>query len=170
MEPSSGGTGAWDRTYTVTSSGSKGVIYKSYRISSDMESQVSLPRSYTLPREFKYKRPKSRKAIRSEHFIHSTNSSDGESIIFWTFLWFRPSDSGTKTNGLAVFIFIDAVDAGDVDSGDDNDVDDAPTSGMPPSLPPHPHALPYTTAYGNRNRFNSPFRGWGLPNQHETKL
>ena len=82
VEPSSGGTGAWDRTYTVTSSGSKGVIYKSYRISSDMESQVSLPRSYTLPREFKYKRPKSRKAIRSEHFIHSTNSSDGESIIF----------------------------------------------------------------------------------------
>lgn len=55
-----------------------------------------------------------------------------------------------------------------MDSGDDNDADNAPSSVMPPSLPPHPHALPY--AYGNRNRMQSPFRGWGLPNQHETKL
>ncbi|KAG8224548.1 hypothetical protein J437_LFUL002152, partial [Ladona fulva] len=44
-------------------------MYKSYRIPSDIDSQISLPRSYTLPREFKYyRRPKSRKAIRSEHF------------------------------------------------------------------------------------------------------
>nr|CAD7434609.1 unnamed protein product [Timema monikensis] len=55
------------------------VMYKSYRIPSDMDSQISLPRSYTLPRQFKYhRRPKSRKAIRSEHFVASTNSSDGD--------------------------------------------------------------------------------------------
>nr|CAD7456098.1 unnamed protein product [Timema tahoe] len=55
------------------------IMYKSYRIPSDMDSQISLPRSYTLPREFKYyRRPKSRKAIRSEHFVASTNSSDGD--------------------------------------------------------------------------------------------
>ncbi|KAK7865448.1 hypothetical protein R5R35_002326 [Gryllus longicercus] len=55
------------------------LMYKSYRIPSDMDSQISLPRSYTLPREFKYyRRPKSRKAIRSEHFVASTNSSDGD--------------------------------------------------------------------------------------------
>jgi hypothetical protein len=54
------------------------LMYKSYRIPSDMDSQISLPRSYTLPREFRYyRRPKSRKAIRSEHFVASTNSSDG---------------------------------------------------------------------------------------------
>ena len=79
---------AWDRTYTVTSTNSKGGVdgggggggnFKSYRNSSDIDSQVSLPRSYTLPREFKYKKPKSRKTIRTEHFIHSTNSSDGNS-------------------------------------------------------------------------------------------
>nr|CAD7579104.1 unnamed protein product [Timema californicum] len=57
----------------------QGLMYKSYRIPSDMDSQISLPRSYTLPREFKYyRRPKSRKAIRSEHFVASTNSSDGD--------------------------------------------------------------------------------------------
>ncbi|XP_042868182.1 uncharacterized protein LOC122250694 [Penaeus japonicus] len=55
------------------------VIYKSYRIPSDLDSQISLPRSYTLPREFKYyRRPKSRKAVRSDHFMASTNSSDGD--------------------------------------------------------------------------------------------
>lgn len=78
---------AWDRTYTVNSvspksgGGGGGAAYKSYRNPSDHDSQVSLPRSYTLPREFKYKKPKSRKVIRTEHFIHSTNSSDG------MFLW-----------------------------------------------------------------------------------
>ncbi|XP_076030330.1 uncharacterized protein LOC143018645 [Oratosquilla oratoria] len=55
------------------------IIYKSYRIPSDLDSQISLPRSYTLPREFRYyRRPKSRKAIRSDHFMASTNSSDGD--------------------------------------------------------------------------------------------
>ncbi|XP_022197939.1 uncharacterized protein LOC111055080 [Nilaparvata lugens] len=57
------------------------LMYKSYRVPSDLDSQVSLPRSYTLPREFKYyrrTRPRPRKAIRSEHFIASTNSSDGD--------------------------------------------------------------------------------------------
>ena len=55
------------------------LMYKSYRIPSDMDSQISLPRSYTLPREFKYyRRPKSRKAVRSQHFVASNNSSDGE--------------------------------------------------------------------------------------------
>lgn len=55
------------------------LMYKSYRVPSDLDSQVSLPRSYTLPREFKYyRRTRPRKAIRSEHFIASTNSSDGD--------------------------------------------------------------------------------------------
>lgn len=41
--------------------------------------KVSLPRSYTLPREFKYyRRNKTRKLIKNEHFITSTNSSDGK--------------------------------------------------------------------------------------------
>lgn len=154
------GTAQWDRTYTVTSVSSKsggGVIYKSYRNPSDIDSQISLPRSYTLPREFKYKKPKSRKAIRTEHFIHSTNSSDGNLLNFYYCVGRLPHDSNP-------YLLV-----GDVDSADDNDVDNTTGSVMPPSLPPHPHALPYN-AYGNRNRMQSPFRGWGLPNQHETKL
>uniref|UniRef100_A0A1B6CVP3 XK-related protein n=1 Tax=Clastoptera arizonana TaxID=38151 RepID=A0A1B6CVP3_9HEMI len=55
------------------------LMYKTYRVSSDLDSQVSLPRSYTLPRQFKYyRRARARKAIRSEHFVASTNSSDGD--------------------------------------------------------------------------------------------
>ncbi|KAF2892493.1 hypothetical protein ILUMI_13712 [Ignelater luminosus] len=43
---------------------------------SDLESQLSLPRSYTLPREFKYyRRSRTRKPIRA---VVSTNSSDGD--------------------------------------------------------------------------------------------
>lgn len=43
---------------------------------SDLESQISLPRSYTLPREFKYyRRGRTRKPVRA---ITSTNSSDGD--------------------------------------------------------------------------------------------
>lgn len=38
---------------------------------------MSLPRSYTLPREFKFNR-EGRKIIKNEHFVASTNSSDGE--------------------------------------------------------------------------------------------
>lgn len=58
-------------------------IYKSYRIPSDIDSQISLPRSYTLPREFKYyRRGRTRKQIRNDHFVASTNSSDGEIFIF----------------------------------------------------------------------------------------
>ena len=42
---------------------------------------MSLPRSYTLPREFKFnRRYDGRKMIKNEHFIASTNSSDGEFI------------------------------------------------------------------------------------------
>lgn len=38
-----------------------------------------MPRSYTLPREFKYyRRNKNRKIIKNERFITSTNSSDGD--------------------------------------------------------------------------------------------
>lgn len=49
------------------------------RIPSDIDSQVSLPRSYTLPREFKYyRRNKARKFVKNENFIASTNSSDGK--------------------------------------------------------------------------------------------
>lgn len=50
---------------------------------SDIDSQISLPRSYTLPREFKYYRRnhhhRVRKNTRNDHFIASTNSSDGKS-------------------------------------------------------------------------------------------
>lgn len=43
---------------------------------SDIESQLSLPRSYTLPREFKYyRRGRARKPMRT---VVSTNSSDGD--------------------------------------------------------------------------------------------
>lgn len=43
---------------------------------SDIESQVSLPRSYTLPREFKYyRRGRTRRPIQT---VASTNSSDGD--------------------------------------------------------------------------------------------
>lgn len=41
---------------------------------------MSLPRSYTLPREFKFNR-EGRKIIKNEHFVASTNSSDGELIL-----------------------------------------------------------------------------------------
>lgn len=41
--------------------------------------QMSLPRSYTLPREFKFNRKNDgRKIIKNEVFVASTNSSDGE--------------------------------------------------------------------------------------------
>ncbi|KAG5877722.1 hypothetical protein JTB14_037172 [Gonioctena quinquepunctata] len=43
---------------------------------SDLESQVSLPRSYTLPREFKYYRRQ--RAGRPIQTVASTNSSDGD--------------------------------------------------------------------------------------------
>lgn len=39
--------------------------------------KMSLPRSYTLPREFKFNR-QGRKMAKSEHFVPSNNSSDGE--------------------------------------------------------------------------------------------
>ncbi|XP_044727188.1 probable serine/threonine-protein kinase DDB_G0282963 [Chrysoperla carnea] len=53
--------------------------YKVYRAPSDIDSQISLPRSYTLPREFKYyRRNRVRKNTRNDHFIASTNSSDGD--------------------------------------------------------------------------------------------
>lgn len=42
--------------------------------------QMSLPRSYTLPREFKFNR-QGRKMAKSEHFVPDNNSSDGE---IWT--------------------------------------------------------------------------------------
>lgn len=58
---------------------SQGSIYKSYRIPSDLDSQISLPRSYTLPREFRYyRRHKVRKPVRQDHFAASNNSSDGD--------------------------------------------------------------------------------------------
>jgi len=58
-------------------------MYITQRPASDNESQASLPRSYTLPREFKYYRhPKTRKAMRTDHFVASTNSSDGK--LFYT--------------------------------------------------------------------------------------
>ncbi|GBM87842.1 hypothetical protein AVEN_58706-1 [Araneus ventricosus] len=58
---------------------SVGVMYKSHNVPSDLDSQISLPRSYTLPREFRYyRRPKPRKPVRTEHFVPSNNSSDGD--------------------------------------------------------------------------------------------
>ena len=68
---------------------------------------MSLPRSYTLPREFKYyRRNKGRKLIKNEHFITSTNSSDG----MCTFLLF-----------CFMQINLRILLTGDVDSGDDNE-------------------------------------------------
>ena len=53
-------------------------IYKSVRAPSDLDSQISLPRSNTLPREFKYhRRPKARKTIRNDQFLASNNSNEG---------------------------------------------------------------------------------------------
>lgn len=46
------------------------------RPSSDMDSQISLPRSYTLPREFRYWRRA--RARRPDHLVPSNNSSDGD--------------------------------------------------------------------------------------------
>ncbi|KFM64988.1 XK-related protein 6, partial [Stegodyphus mimosarum] len=58
---------------------STGVPYKSHNVPSDLDSQISLPRSYTLPREFRYyRRPRPRKPVRTEHFVPSNNSSDGD--------------------------------------------------------------------------------------------
>lgn len=55
------------------------LMYKSYKPPSDLESQMSLPRSYTLPREFKfYRKIRPKKTMRSDHFVASTNSSDGD--------------------------------------------------------------------------------------------
>uniref|UniRef100_A0A1L8D708 XK-related protein n=2 Tax=Nyssomyia neivai TaxID=330878 RepID=A0A1L8D708_9DIPT len=46
---------------------------------SDIDSQVSLPRSYTLPREFKYyRRNRSKKLKQEDIFVTSNNSSDGD--------------------------------------------------------------------------------------------
>ncbi|XP_058462820.1 uncharacterized protein LOC131437466 [Malaya genurostris] len=75
-----------DRNESVVSSGDENLDRNAVdngqnlnRIPSDIDSQVSLPRSYTLPREFKYyRRNKGRKVIKNEHFIASTNSSDGD--------------------------------------------------------------------------------------------
>ncbi|XP_054717870.1 uncharacterized protein LOC129227348 [Uloborus diversus] len=53
--------------------------YKPHNVPSDLDSQISLPRSYTLPREFRYyRRPRPRKPVRTEHFVPSNNSSDGD--------------------------------------------------------------------------------------------
>ncbi|XP_038111452.1 uncharacterized protein LOC6034256 [Culex quinquefasciatus] len=74
-----------DRNQSVVSSGDENLDAvddgsNPHRIPSDIDSQVSLPRSYTLPREFKYYRRNKagRKVIKNEHFIASTNSSDGD--------------------------------------------------------------------------------------------
>lgn len=58
----------------VNSSARESSMYKSYRMHSDIDSQMSLPRSYTLPSQFKRK---PRKVVKTEHFLPSTNSSDG---------------------------------------------------------------------------------------------
>lgn len=73
---------------------------------SDIDSQMSLPRSYTLPREFKYyRRSKSRKM---DNFVANNNSSsDGES-----------EEQGWDENEqIPVFFCF----TGDVDSVDDNE-------------------------------------------------
>ncbi|XP_055629862.1 uncharacterized protein LOC129770799 [Toxorhynchites rutilus septentrionalis] len=75
-----------ERNQSVVSSGDENLDNSAvddgnnlHRVPSDIDSQVSLPRSYTLPREFKYyRRNKGRKVIKNEHFIASTNSSDGD--------------------------------------------------------------------------------------------
>ncbi|XP_030758544.1 XK-related protein 7-like [Sitophilus oryzae] len=54
--------------------GNTGMTHHS--VGSDLESQVSLPRSYTLPREFKYYRRQ--RTGRAMQAVASTNSSDGD--------------------------------------------------------------------------------------------
>lgn len=75
---------------------------------SDIDSQMSLPRSYTLPREFKYyRRSKSRKM---DNFVASNNSSsDGEGGQETEILLFE------SINELFYYF------TGDVDSVDDNE-------------------------------------------------
>lgn len=73
---------------------------------------MSLPRSYTLPREFKFNR-QGRKIIKNEHFIASTNSSDGKIVALLSaveLLFFHLPHS---------FIL-----SGDVDSCDDNEFEE----------------------------------------------
>lgn len=70
---------------------------------------MSLPRSYTLPREFKFNR-QGRKIIKNEHFVASTNSSDGE---FYQMI-----------ERMFLLYIISFFLSGDVDSCDDNEFED----------------------------------------------
>jgi hypothetical protein len=72
---------------------------------------MSLPRSYTLPREFKFNR-QGRKIIKNEHFVASTNSSDGEIVL--------SQDKRARYFIVRFFSFL----SGDVDSCDDNEFED----------------------------------------------
>ncbi|XP_050545132.1 uncharacterized protein LOC126907693 [Daktulosphaira vitifoliae] len=55
------------------------LMSKLHKSPSDLDSQISLPRSYTLPREFKfYRKVRPRKTVKPDIFITSTNSSDGD--------------------------------------------------------------------------------------------
>lgn len=75
---------------------------------SDIDSQISLPRSYTLPREFKYYR-KNRRQKPLKNNIQSTNSSDGKSFV---------------TGSHAILFLTLLIILGDVDSCDENDSED----------------------------------------------
>ncbi|XP_060521546.1 uncharacterized protein LOC132699084 isoform X2 [Cylas formicarius] len=69
------GSGGQEQAKSSEIPGDDGVI-SYHSVGSDLESQISLPRSYTLPREFKYyRRPRAARPIRT---ITSTNSSDGD--------------------------------------------------------------------------------------------
>lgn len=74
----------WDRGGTLSSEDEEDNTHHLHgpdgsKVPSDIDSQMSLPRSYTLPREFKYyRRNKSRKM---DNFVASNNSSsDGKPI------------------------------------------------------------------------------------------
>lgn len=75
---------------------------------------MSLPRSYTLPREFKFSR-QGRKIIKNEQFVASTNSSDGERLCYQCL-----------SRYLLIFF-----SSGDVDSCDDNEFDDDDDDKLP---------------------------------------
>jgi hypothetical protein len=101
---------------------------------------MSLPRSYTLPREFKFNR-QGRKIIKNEHFVASTNSSDGECS----------ASPHRALRPLTVWLFILS---GDVDSCDDNEFEDDDDK-----LPMSQRMRNRRTNNLNKNRLhtNSPF-------------
>lgn len=163
-------------------------------------SQVSLPRSYTLPREFKYnnsnntvrereRRAGNNKVPPSRFYLPSTNSSDGE--------WCPPCPSSFLFNQAALTSLSTLIMSvlGDVDSADNEDETDSEAQMRTRANHVHNHddALQRRHIYENNggnhivdinpecgassNCYSNNFHGALRPNQllrtrvkHETKL